>query len=48
MIGWDLGCEGGMMSDRASVFDSEADFEVSGFVPLKPPPAGPKETVEKV
>jgi hypothetical protein len=36
------------MSDRASVFDSGADFDVSGFVPQKPQPAAPKEAVEKV
>ncbi len=36
------------MSERASVFDTGADFDVSGFVPQKPRPAAPKEAVKRV
>jgi hypothetical protein len=36
------------MSERASVFDAGAEFDVSGFVAQKPRPAAPKEAVKQV
>ena len=36
------------MQERASIFDSGADFDVSGFAPQMPKPAEPPEKVRKV
>jgi len=36
------------MAERASIFDSNADFDVSGFAPQKPKPAAPREKVRQV
>ena len=36
------------MQERASVFDSGADFDVSSFTPQKPKTAAPPEKVRKV
>jgi hypothetical protein len=37
-----------MMSERASVFDSTPDFDVSGFTPQKPKASAPREKVRQV
>jgi hypothetical protein len=36
------------MTERASIFDSGTDFDVSGFAPQKPKPAAPPEKVRTV
>ena len=36
------------MAERAGIFDSGADFDVSDFVPQKPKPAAPREKVRQV
>jgi hypothetical protein len=36
------------MSERASVFGSEGDFDVSGFAPRKPKVDAPRERVRQV
>ena len=36
------------MSERASVFDSGADFDVAGFAPQKPKASAPAEKVRQV
>ncbi len=36
------------MQERASIFDSGTDFDVSAFTPQKPKPAEPAEKVRKV
>ena len=36
------------MNERAGIFDSGPDFDISGFAPQKPKPAEPAEKVRKV